>query len=134
MSFMAYRGVIHTHTHTHPALQACTRFVFAFAEETRMQALGPVTPGYNFMARLRWVSVYTDSQSWTQEHMVPDLPSPCPPNSVSLHACAEAALTPSFPSTHTHWPRDGCMCRSPAWRTGGATWCLVSLLGTTSSR
>ncbi|XP_052025560.1 patatin-like phospholipase domain-containing protein 4 isoform X3 [Apodemus sylvaticus] len=34
-------------------LEACTRFVFAFAEETRMQALGPVTPGYNFMARLR---------------------------------------------------------------------------------
>lgn len=34
-------------------LEACTRFVFAFAEETRTQALGPVTPGYDFMARLR---------------------------------------------------------------------------------
>lgn len=34
-------------------IEACTRFAFAFAQETRMQALGPVTPGYDFMGRLR---------------------------------------------------------------------------------
>lgn len=34
-------------------IEACTRFTFAFAEEVRMRTLGPMTPGYDFMARLR---------------------------------------------------------------------------------
>lgn len=35
--------------------QECLEFVYAFAEETRSQAFGAVTPGYDFMARLRCV-------------------------------------------------------------------------------
>lgn len=35
--------------------QECKEFVFAFAEETRSQVFGAVTPGYDFMARLRCV-------------------------------------------------------------------------------
>ncbi|XP_015988085.2 patatin-like phospholipase domain-containing protein 4 isoform X1 [Rousettus aegyptiacus] len=34
-------------------IEECKEFVFAFAEETRSQVFGAVTPGYDFMARLR---------------------------------------------------------------------------------
>ncbi|XP_027290165.1 patatin-like phospholipase domain-containing protein 4 isoform X2 [Cricetulus griseus] len=35
------------------SLEACTRFAHALAEDTRRQALGPATPGFDFMERLR---------------------------------------------------------------------------------
>ncbi|XP_052587682.1 patatin-like phospholipase domain-containing protein 4 [Peromyscus californicus insignis] len=34
-------------------IEACTRFAYDLAEETRRQPLGAVTPGYDFMGRLR---------------------------------------------------------------------------------
>ncbi|XP_008834941.1 patatin-like phospholipase domain-containing protein 4 isoform X2 [Nannospalax galili] len=34
-------------------IEECNQFTYKFAEETRRQALGAVTPGYDFMARLR---------------------------------------------------------------------------------
>ncbi|EGW14334.1 hypothetical protein I79_025093 [Cricetulus griseus] len=33
--------------------RACTRFAHALAEDTRRQVLGPATPGFDFMERLR---------------------------------------------------------------------------------
>ncbi|KAM5221957.1 patatin-like phospholipase domain-containing protein 4 [Ctenodactylus gundi] len=34
-------------------IEECNQFIYKFAEETRGQSLGAVTPGYDFMARLR---------------------------------------------------------------------------------
>nr|XP_040142839.1 patatin-like phospholipase domain-containing protein 4 isoform X4 [Ictidomys tridecemlineatus] len=34
-------------------IEDCNRFTYQFAEETRKQSFGAVTPGYDFMARLR---------------------------------------------------------------------------------
>uniref|UniRef100_A0A8C0W370 PNPLA domain-containing protein n=1 Tax=Castor canadensis TaxID=51338 RepID=A0A8C0W370_CASCN len=34
-------------------IEECNQFTYKFAEETRRQSLGAVTPGYDFMARLR---------------------------------------------------------------------------------
>ncbi|XP_066212891.1 patatin-like phospholipase domain-containing protein 4 isoform X4 [Saccopteryx leptura] len=34
-------------------IEECNEFTYGFAEETRRQPLGAVTPGYDFMARLR---------------------------------------------------------------------------------
>ncbi|XP_059535207.1 patatin-like phospholipase domain-containing protein 4 isoform X2 [Myotis daubentonii] len=34
-------------------IEECNQFTYGFAEETRMQSFGAVTPGYDFMARLR---------------------------------------------------------------------------------
>ncbi|KAK1347073.1 hypothetical protein QTO34_000937 [Cnephaeus nilssonii] len=34
-------------------IEECNQFTYAFAEDTRRQSLGAVTPGYDFMARLR---------------------------------------------------------------------------------
>ncbi|XP_054571368.1 patatin-like phospholipase domain-containing protein 4 isoform X4 [Eptesicus fuscus] len=34
-------------------IEECSQFTYALAEETRRQTLGAVTPGYDFMARLR---------------------------------------------------------------------------------
>lgn len=35
--------------------QECNEFTYEFAEETRRQSFGAVTPGYDFMARLRYI-------------------------------------------------------------------------------
>lgn len=37
--------------------QECNAFTYSFAEEIRRQSFGAVTPGYDFMARLRYVCV-----------------------------------------------------------------------------
>lgn len=37
--------------------QECNAFTYTFAEEIRRQSFGAVTPGYDFMARLRYVCV-----------------------------------------------------------------------------
>ncbi|MEJ1288902.1 hypothetical protein NN561_019938 [Cricetulus griseus] len=39
------------------SLEACTRFAHALAEDTRRQVLGPATPGFDFMERLRCTRV-----------------------------------------------------------------------------
>lgn len=38
------------------SLQACTRFTYDLAEEARTHALGPATPGFHLMSRLRYVT------------------------------------------------------------------------------
>ncbi|XP_048653374.1 patatin-like phospholipase domain-containing protein 4 isoform X2 [Marmota marmota marmota] len=36
-------------------IEECNRFTYQFAEETRKQSFGALTPGYDFMARLRYM-------------------------------------------------------------------------------
>ena len=43
---------------THFFFQECNEFTYKFAEEIRRQSFGAVTPGYDFMARLRYIRVY----------------------------------------------------------------------------
>ena len=38
--------------------QECNEFTYQFAEEIRRQSFGAATPGYDFMARLRYVCKY----------------------------------------------------------------------------
>lgn len=38
--------------------QECNEFTYDFAEEIRRQSFGAVTPGYDFMARLRYIHEY----------------------------------------------------------------------------
>lgn len=37
--------------------QECNEFTYGFAEEVRKQSFGALTPGYDFMARLRYLCV-----------------------------------------------------------------------------
>lgn len=62
-------------------IEECNQFTYAFAEETRRQSLGAVTPGYDFMARLRC-----------------GMESILPPNA---HELAQSRLHVSITSTRT---------------------------------
>lgn len=50
----------------HFLFQECNEFTYKFAEEIRRQSFGAVTPGYDFMARLRYIHVY---RTFPPKHM-----------------------------------------------------------------
>ncbi|XP_066106369.1 patatin-like phospholipase domain-containing protein 4 isoform X3 [Saccopteryx bilineata] len=87
-------------------IEECNEFTYGFAEETRRQPLGAVTPGYDFMARLRR-----------------GMEAILPPNA---HELAHHRLHVSVTNTQT---RDNCLvCSFPSradliqkWVDGGLT-------------
>ena len=83
--------------------QECNKFTYDFAEEIRRQSFGALTPGYDLMARLRYIFIYIYKISSVQSLSRVRL---CDPMNHSIPGLPVHHQLPELAQTHVRWVGD----------------------------